>query len=92
MLFGGFQSELHVNAADHENAFLCFDLAYGLRREAFRRSIDFTRLQRASEGSGQSTSRRGDYIIERRRVWLEDVGRYLVMLRYGAMHAKQDRP
>jgi hypothetical protein len=47
-----------------------------------------TRLQRASEGSSQSTSRGGDNVIQGTGVRLQDGRRNLVMLRYGAMHSE----
>ena len=47
-----------------------------------------TRLQRASEGSGQSTRRGGDNVIQGSGVRLQDRRRDLVVLRHGAMHSE----
>jgi hypothetical protein len=47
-----------------------------------------TRLQRAAEGSGQSTRRRGDHVIQRRGVRLQDRWRNPVVFRHSAMHAE----
>jgi len=49
-----------------------------------------TRLQRASEGSSQSTCRSGDNIIQGSGVRLQDRRRKLVMLRYGDVHSEYD--
>jgi len=50
-----------------------------------------TRLQRASEGSGQSTRRGGDNVIQGSGVRFQDRWRNLVVLRHGAMHSKYYR-
>ena len=47
-----------------------------------------TRLQRASEGSGQSTRRGGDNVIQGSGVRLQDRRWNLVVLRHRAMHAE----
>ena len=47
-----------------------------------------TRLQRASEGSRQSTRGGGDNVIQSSGVRLQERRRNLVMLRYGAMHSE----
>jgi hypothetical protein len=55
--------------------------------------IDFylTRLQRAGEGAGQSTARRGDDVVERRRVRWELVRIDAVVLGHVGMHAESHR-
>ncbi len=50
-----------------------------------------TRLQRASEGSGESTGGSGDNVIERSSVWLQDRRRDPVVFRHGAVHAEYYR-
>jgi hypothetical protein len=50
-----------------------------------------TRLQRASEGSGESTGCSSDNVIERSSVRLQDLRRHLVVFRHGAMHAEYHR-
>jgi hypothetical protein len=50
-----------------------------------------TRLQRASEGSGESTGCGGDNVIERSSVRLQDSRWDLVVFRHGAMHAEYYR-
>ncbi len=47
-----------------------------------------TRLQRASEGSSQSTRRGGNNVIQSCGVRLQNPGRNLIMLRYSAMHSE----
>ena len=55
------------------------------------RGINVTRLQRASEGSGQSTRRGGDDVVQSGGVRFQDLRRDLVMLGDGAMHAEGNR-
>ena len=47
-----------------------------------------TRFQRASEGSGQSTRRGGDNVIQGSGVRLQDRRWNLVVLRHGAMYSE----
>jgi hypothetical protein len=57
-----------MNAADHQNILVQFDFPDGLGFQPFLGSVDLTRLQRASEGSGQSTGGCGHYVVQRRGV------------------------
>jgi hypothetical protein len=50
-----------------------------------------TRLQRASEGSGESTGCRCDNVIQRSSVRLQDCRWHLVVFRHSAMHAEYYR-
>jgi hypothetical protein len=54
-------------------------------------SFDLARLQRATQGSGQSTGCRGDDIVERGGVRLVAARSRLVVLRDLIVNAKQDR-
>jgi len=87
----GLQFELGVNAADDQDP--VFDLHFADRfgRQAIVRSWDLTRLQRASKGAGQSTCRRRNDVVQCGRVRLQRPGRYLVVLRHGAVHSENHR-
>jgi hypothetical protein len=50
---------------DHQHFVLDDDVAFRLARQAAISGFDPARLQRAPEGAGQSTSRRGDDVVER---------------------------
>ena len=57
------QSHPHMNTADHEHVLLEFDLAHSFADQASSRRANLTRLQRASEGSGESARRRGNNVV-----------------------------
>ena len=80
-----------MDAADHQNSVLFLDFAYSLADEPVYRSRDLTRLQRASKGAGESTGGGGDDVIESGRVRREGFGRHFVVLRDGAVNAKDNR-
>ena len=63
-----------VDPLDHEYAALCLDLAVDLCHQLALARIDLTRLQRASEGTEQSTAGRRDHVVDGRSVRLRDVG------------------
>ena len=85
------ERQLHVNAPDHQDAALQLHLTNGFGHQTFVGSRNLTRLQRAPEGSGESTGRRGDDVIERRGVRFECVGRDLVVFGNGPVHAENNR-
>jgi len=64
----------HVNAPHHQHPTFGLDLSHRLRRQIAFASWDLARLQRAPEGAGTSASRRGDQVVERRRVRCMHVG------------------
>ena len=90
MLAVGFQPEGGVDAADDEDVILGFDFADGLGNQAGIGRINLTRLQRASEGAGESTGSGGDDVIEGGGVGIEDLRRDLIVFGDGAMDAEQD--
>jgi hypothetical protein len=53
---------------DDENFVLEVDFAFGFRRETPLACVDPARLQRATQGAGESTGGRGDYVVEGRGV------------------------
>jgi hypothetical protein len=80
-----------MNAANDEDIVLQFDVTHSFGYEPLIGCIDFTRLQRAPEGSGKSTGGGGDNIIQSGGVRFQDLGRNLIMLGHRAMHAENDR-
>jgi hypothetical protein len=54
-----------VDAANDEHAVVLADLAPYVRAEVSLAGLDPARLQRASEGSGQSAACRGHHVVER---------------------------
>ena len=85
------ESVAHVDAFDQQHPVLGLDLAQCLDFVPLRIDFDLTRFQRAGEGAGQSPARRGDDVVQRRRVRFEDVGRHLVVLRHRPVHPEEDR-
>jgi hypothetical protein len=86
----GLQFELGVNAPNDQDSIFHLDFAHGIRGQTIVRSGDLTRLQRASIGTGKSTCRRGDDVIQRSRSGFDRTRRHLVVLGYRAMHSKND--
>ena len=56
---------LHADALDDQHAVLHLHVAFTLRREPALTGVDPARLQRATQGPGQSTGGRGHHVIER---------------------------
>ncbi len=73
-----------VDPLDHEDAVLLLDLTGHGGGESTGRRRDPARLQRASERSGQSATRGGDDVVERRREFL--LGLDSIVIRDGPMH------
>src|SRR5690242_17829019 len=91
LIQGRFQMEAHVNPPDHEDAFFLLDFAGCFGHQPVPGRTNFTRLQRAPEGSGQSTGRAGDNVIDGGRVRLEGVGRNFVVFRDGSVDSENHR-
>jgi hypothetical protein len=77
-----------MDAAYDEHAAFRFDFANRLGDQSCIRSIDLTRLQRASKGSGQSASGCRYDVIERGGMRFEDIFWHLVVFGHGTVHAK----
>jgi hypothetical protein len=58
-----FEAQLDVNSFNDQDIVFQLDFAHRCSDQAFIRRIDFTRLQRAPEGSGKSTGSGCDDII-----------------------------
>ena len=80
----------HPNSLDHEHLVLQVDLAFCFRRELPLARIDPARLQRATQGSRESTGGRRNDIVERGGVVGVLAWRGAVVLSHLVMGAKED--
>src|SRR5260370_19236646 len=85
------ESVANVDAFDHQHAVLEFDLAGRVALESAFASRDVTRLQRASEGAGQSAGGGRDDVVERSRTLRLCSCRHTVVLGDGGVDAKDNR-
>ena len=85
------EPQLDMDALDDQHLPLELDLSGRFARQEALTCINLTRLQRASEGPGQSTGGRRYDVVEGRGMLLELAGRELVVLGNGAMDAEYDR-
>jgi hypothetical protein len=76
---------------DDENPVFHLDVTFGRRDEVAAARIDPARLQRATQGPGQSTSGGRDHVVKGRGVWLERSGRGLVVLRHLIVYSEKNR-
>jgi hypothetical protein len=83
-----FECVADPNPLDDEDAILDFDVPFGLRGQMALTGFDLARLQRATQGPGQSACRGGDDVVERGRVRLEASRGRLVMLGHFIVNAK----
>ena len=86
-----FQRVIDPNPLDDEHAILHLDVPFGRRRQVALPSFDPARLQRATQGAGQSTGRRRHDVVERGRVRLEGAGRGSVMFSHLVVNAEANR-
>jgi hypothetical protein len=86
----GLQFQDDVYAADHEDIVLQLNFADRFRHQSRIRGIYLTRFQRASEGSGQSTRRGRDNIVQGSGVRFQDRRWNLVVLCHRAVYAEYD--
>ena len=63
ILLPGFQSHPYMDTADDQHVLLEFDLSQSFTDQQSSRRANLTRLQRASEGSGESARRRGNNVV-----------------------------
>jgi hypothetical protein len=80
-----------MDAPDDENAVLNFDFTHGFRYQPLIRSIDLTRLQRASVGSRKSTGGCGHHVIERGCMRLQSRGRDFIVFGDRTMRPEDHR-
>jgi hypothetical protein len=80
-----------VDTFDNEHLAVELDLADGFADQLAVTCVYPARLQRAPEGAGQSPTRRGDDVIERRRVGRIILGRDAVVCGDLGVDSKGDR-
>jgi hypothetical protein len=80
------QPVVNGDSLDHEHAVTIEYLADCLDLVPLGINLDLTRLQRAGESAGESATRRGDDIVERRGVRREPVGVDTVVLGHLGVH------
>ena len=85
------EREADVDSLDHEHAVLSLDLADRLCGQSSFSGGDLTRLQRASEGAGQSPGGRGDHVVECGRMCRFAAARDAVVVGDLVVNAEQDR-
>ena len=80
-----------MNAADYEDVTFSLNFTSYISRQTFVAGIYLTRLQRASEGADESTSRRGYNVIDRCSMGLVHLfGRNSVMLGNSTVNTKMN--
>jgi hypothetical protein len=87
----GLELELGVNAPNDQDAVFDFDFTHCIGRKTVVRSGDLTRLQRASEGAGESTGGGGYDVVQGSSARLNRTGRHFIMFGDGAVHSENDR-
>jgi hypothetical protein len=90
VLGAAFQGVANADLFDYQDLFLEIDLAFGFRRELPLACVDPARLQRATQGAGESTGGRGDYVVEGRGVVRVLAGRGAVVLAHLVVSAEED--
>src|SRR5215472_1745466 len=81
-----------MNAADHQDTILGFDLAANVRAKPAIACIDLARLQRAPEGTEHSPTRRGDDVVDRCRMRFSEFGFiHAVVFGDAAVNTEDDR-
>ena len=81
----------NVNAPDDQNTVFSLDLACNFCRQFPMACVNLARLQRAPEGTGQSTGRPRYDVIYGSRVRLGDFRTHSVMLCNGPMYSELNR-
>ena len=86
-----FQGEHDMNTPDHQHALL--DLYFAVRDgfESIPARRDLARLQRAAQGTEQSTTGRGNHIVDRGGVRIRHFSFDAVVTRNRPMRAKANR-
>jgi hypothetical protein len=86
--FGGFasifrysQTILDTDSLDNQNLLIQLDLALHLRGQIVLMQLDSARLQRASQGTGESPASSSDNVVEGSSGRRKEIGAYSVVLR-----------
>ena len=85
------EREADVDSSDHQHAVLGLDLADRLCGQSSFSGGDLTRLQRASEGAGQSPGGGSDHVVERGRMCRFAAAGNAVVVSDLVVNAEQDR-
>jgi hypothetical protein len=82
---------IHVNSFDDQDSPLLLDLPPGVAHQPTVAGGNFTRLQRASKGPGQSAGGSGHQVVQRGCVRLVDMGVHTVVLSDLGVHSEKHR-
>jgi hypothetical protein len=82
---------INMDAPNHQYSIFQLDLASDFGGQMFVARVYLARLQRASKGTGESTTGCGHHVVKRGRVRLNNLRVDAVVLRYRTMDAKAHR-
>lgn len=85
------QAIAHPDPLDHQHPVLHLDVAFGVRLQLPLPGVDPARLQRATQGAGQSAGGGGNHVVERGGPGLNPLRQPAVVLADGAVGAKRNR-
>jgi len=85
------QRVVHPDPLDDEHPVFNFYVAFGRGDQLAAARIDPARLQRATQGPGQSTGGGRDHVVEGGGVRLKRPGRCLVVFRHLVVHSEKNR-
>ena len=84
------QRVVHADALDDEDLVFYLDVTFGGRHQLAAARLDPARLQRATQGAGESTGGGRDHVVERRGVRLVRPGGCLIVRRHLVVHPEED--
>ena len=85
------QCVVHPDPPDDEHPVFHLDVAFGRRHQSAAARIDPARLQRATQGAGQSTSGGRYHVVESGGVRLKRPRRCLIVRRHLVVHPEENR-
>lgn len=91
MFRGDLQPVADVDSLQDEDASLDLDFTHGGRNESFVAGGNLTRLQRASQSSGQSSGGGSNHVIDGRGMRIVNVGVDFVVLGHGSVDSEEHR-
>ena len=83
------QGVVHADALDDEDTVFHLDVTFGRRHQLAAAHLDSARLQRATQGAGESTGGGRDHVVESGGVRLKP-GRCLIVRRHLVVHPEED--
>ncbi len=84
------QGVVHADPLDDEDTVFYLDVTFGRRHQLAAARLDSARLQRATQGAGESTGGGRDHVVERRGVRLVRPGGCLIVRRHLVVHTEED--